>query len=700
MTHLTWRNGRAYFRYRLPPELRAIPKPKHWPTELQELVSESNRERLKHELSQALGTRDEREAKRRAAVEVARVEGIIQRAREFLVNGPRKNLSSADIKLMADRFGAGLIVSDMDLRKSGIGLELPSPGRSLTIKLGRSSPSMPTDRDEPGLTKDDLGLLQFAVAKIKPEVNDALARQRPTQFIKEAARKALNEAGVELEASSPELRELELAFLAEYSKALEVWETRNAGRLVPNPVIPDAQRKVPTIQSAFESWKAGSGTRGESLPAMGAIEEASHAVRRFVELHGNLFVSDITAAHARSFRDAVAKVPPRLPVALQRLPLPKLIEAKNLPPGRPSAATVNKKLTLLSAILHKAVRDHGLKAGWHNPFEGLKIQEARGAKNRRSTFNSEDLRTLLGQVDGVTKTSWQRFYVGPGYVDVDDFGKVTATEKWDEVVDEVSDTLDPRLYHLAKADALYVVDGTFYLWCLPPELVTSGRTITIYSYLANGALMLAYLRRLGVQFEHVRDLVAERRFRETAKKLIAIKTIRSLEGMSFSYTGQTTKKESKEERSKRAKKVAKALMNIRQRELADTPLETVMITCAKENWFHKPGSERSKAGPYAANSRMFNKVNWVANTTRGTNQFIHCRTAIYLWDQHLNPYVRRWLGLGDDRLADDQYAITELIQWLYRTGVRRGEPITVYIPSARMRRLLTSWLEGGDLPED
>lgn len=304
---------------------------------------------------------------------------------------------------------------------------------------------------------------------------------------------------------------------------------------------------------------------------------------------------------------------------------------------------------------------------------------------------------VVGQVDGVTKISWQRFYVGPGYVEVDDVGKVTATAKWDEVVEAVSDTLDPRLYQLAKADALYVVDGTFFLWCLPPELVTSGRTITIYSYLAKGALMLAYLRRLGIEFSHIRDPAAERQFRERAKKLITIKTIRSLEALSFSYTGQTLKKESKEERSKRAKRVAKALMNIRQRELVDVPLESVMITCAKENWFDKPSSEKSKAGPYARNSRMFNKVNWVANTTRGTNRFIHCRTAIYLWDQHLNPYVRRWLGLAEDRSADDQYAITELIQWLYRTGVRRGERIVVYMPSERMRRLLRWWLEGSDV---
>lgn len=307
----------------------------------------------------------------------------------------------------------------------------------------------------------------------------------------------------------------------------------------------------------------------------------------------------------------------------------------------------------------------------------------------------DEVMDVVGQVDGVTSKSWQRFYVDTGYVEVDEVGKVTPTAKWDEEVEEVSDTLNTRLYHLARSNALYVVDGTFFLWCLPPELVTSGRTITIYSYLARGALMLAYLRRLDVEFDHVRDIAAERQFRSKARKLITIKTIRSLEAMSFSYTKQTSKKENKTER---AKKVAKALMNIRQRELAVVPLDSVMITCAKENWYDRPGSEKSKAGPYAAGSRMFNKVNWVANTTRGTNKFIHCRTAFYLWDQHLNPYVRRWIGLGDDRLADDQYAITELVQWLYRTGVRRGEPVTIYMPSMRMRGLLTSWLDGEDLP--
>ena len=47
------------------------------------------------------------------------------------------------------------------------------------------------------------------------------------------------------------------------------------------------------------------------------------------------------------------------------------------------------------------------------------------------------------------------------------------------------------------------------------------------------------------------------------------------------------------------------------------------------------------------------------------------------------------------RLAvSDAYALTELIQWVWRSRVRRGEPIILYLPSPRMRRLFEEWLVG------
>ena len=60
-------------------------------------------------------------------------------------------------------------------------------------------------------------------------------------------------------------------------------------------------------------------------------------------------------------------------------------------------------------------------------------------------------------------------------------------------------------------------------------------------------------------------------------------------------------------------------------------------------------------------------------------------------DQNVNPVVLRWLG-DSSRAFNDAYALTELIQWVWRSRVRRGEPITLYLPSPRMRRLFEEWL--------
>ena len=40
----------------------------------------------------------------------------------------------------------------------------------------------------------------------------------------------------------------------------------------------------------------------------------------------------------------------------------------------------------------------------------------------------------------------------------------------------------------------------------------------------------------------------------------------------------------------------------------------------------------------------------------------------------------------------DAYALSEMIQFICRSRVRRGEPIYCYIPSKRMRELLIDWL--------
>lgn len=54
-------------------------------------------------------------------------------------------------------------------------------------------------------------------------------------------------------------------------------------------------------------------------------------------------------------------------------------------------------------------------------------------------------------------------------------------------------------------------------------------------------------------------------------------------------------------------------------------------------------------------------------------------------------------------LNSDMYALSILVQWVFRSAIRKGEEIWVYIPSKRMRWLLMQWIknlcEGNDLKE-
>ena len=143
-------------------------------------------------------------------------------------------------------------------------------------------------------------------------------------------------------------------------------------------------------------------------------------------------------------------------------------------------------------------------------------------------------------------------------------------------------------------------------------------------------------------------------------------------------------------------KVTNALKNLRGRKLQNVEAKNSLITSLKDAWKREVSKKvandnKYKPGPFAQNSRLWESC-WIPNTTRGTNDFAHCSHLIYLFDQYPNPFVTKWLGTCSKEFVD-AYALTELIQWVWRSRVRRGEPITVYLPSRRMFSLFVSWLK-------
>ena len=48
--------------------------------------------------------------------------------------------------------------------------------------------------------------------------------------------------------------------------------------------------------------------------------------------------------------------------------------------------------------------------------------------------------------------------------------------------------------------------------------------------------------------------------------------------------------------------------------------------------------------------------------------------------------------MRDIKVDENSYALSELLQWIWRSQIRNGEPITIYIPSKRMRESLKNFL--------
>ena len=45
------------------------------------------------------------------------------------------------------------------------------------------------------------------------------------------------------------------------------------------------------------------------------------------------------------------------------------------------------------------------------------------------------------------------------------------------------------------------------------------------------------------------------------------------------------------------------------------------------------------------------------------------------------------------KIDHNAFALSEMVQWVWRSAIRDGNPITLYIPSDRMYHLFTNWLD-------
>jgi len=67
-------------------------------------------------------------------------------------------------------------------------------------------------------------------------------------------------------------------------------------------------------------------------------------------------------------------------------------------------------------------------------------------------------------------------------------------------------------------------------------------------------------------------------------------------------------------------------------------------------------------------------------------------TLMYMLNYYMLPDYEQYFKARGYDLNLEQISLSVLIQWIWRSAIRDGKPINLFLPSSRMRRILCKWL--------
>lgn len=91
---------------------------------------------------------------------------------------------------------------------------------------------------------------------------------------------------------------------------------------------------------------------------------------------------------------------------------------------------------------------------------------------------------------------------------------------------------------------------------------------------------------------------------------------------------------------------------------------------------------------------------FVSYNIRASNDYSGRTFLAYCVNVFFNPFEKRYYKNLGVKVDDDMYAVSTMVQWIFRSAIRNNKEIWIYIPSARMRWLLAKWLDNLAAGED
>lgn len=243
-----------------------------------------------------------------------------------------------------------------------------------------------------------------------------------------------------------------------------------------------------------------------------------------------------------------------------------------------------------------------------------------------------------------------------------------------------------------ELEAVCIYDGVALLWMLPVKTFTAFNEIYVLTYMFDCQVQRSYYDFYNLEYNYINikgDSVDNYEFTNKPVENVGTdfsKLIHIVDSKSLNQIGELEAALSKSWylRNKKNTCMVQLKNNIYNffKHIAKTPSSKNLWTTFVEYKSQLKGSGYSKG--------------FLSCNARAINEYRDCVSVAYTINKYFNPYVKKYFLLNGIRVEEDQYALSELIQWIFRSALRDGKEITLYIPSRRMRTLLEDWIKGGN----
>lgn len=88
---------------------------------------------------------------------------------------------------------------------------------------------------------------------------------------------------------------------------------------------------------------------------------------------------------------------------------------------------------------------------------------------------------------------------------------------------------------------------------------------------------------------------------------------------------------------------------------------------------------------------------------KATNAYRNRTHLVYMVNVFMNVNDKKFYQKHGIEVNEDMFALSIMVQWIWRSAIRDGEEVYLYIPSSRMRNILINWIKsvskGGNIVE-